>query len=227
MRILLVFLLCAPLPVWAQVEHVSGTLSEADPKREYGGRYDAYTVDLQAGQQVTVRMESSAFDTFLVLRSPNGAEETNDDYEGTQASQIQTVAVVPGKYLVWASSFDESGQGAYTLVITPGAIAAIETIEGRLDPRDEQLPKGEYADRMERAIDTALPFTVEMDSYGFDGFLVVRSPDGQTWRNDDAEVPSSSRLSDLPPASGTWTIWVTSLGAGEVGAYDLRILTFD
>jgi hypothetical protein len=78
-----------------------------------------------------------------------------------------------------------------------------------------------------RSFDTAQPFTVELASFGFDGYLVVRAPDGQTWRNDDAGSASLSRLSDLPPMSGEWTVWVTTLGMEEVGAYDLRILTFD
>ncbi len=226
-RILLVLLFCTPLLASAQTQNLSGTLSDGDPVREYGGAYDAFTVDLQAGQQVTVRMESDAFDTYLVLRGPGGMEEANDDFEGTTVSQIETVVAKAGTYSVWASSFSESGRGDYTLTITPGNVAQIEIIEGRLDPRDEQLPKGEYADRIERTINAASPFSVELESYGFDGFLVVRAPDGQMWRNDDSGSTSSSRLADLPPMAGTWTIWATTLNADEVGAYDLRILTFD
>ncbi len=226
-RLLLALLLCAPPIASAQTQHLSGTLSDGDPVREYGGPYDAFAVDLQAGQQVTIRMESDAFDTYLVLRGPGGSEESNDDFEGTQVSQITSVVAKAGTYTVWASAFAENGRGDYTLMIKPGNIAQIETIEGRLDPRDEQLPKGEYADRIERAIAASSPFTVEMESYGFDGFLVVRAPDGQTWRNDDAGSATWSRVADLPPMAGTWTVWATSLGAGEVGAYDLRILTFD
>ncbi len=226
-RVLLLALLCTPLLASAQTQNLAGSLSDGDPMREYGGPYDTFTADLQAGQQVTVRMESDAFDTYLVLRGPDGMEESNDDFEGTSVSQIETVVAKAGTYSVWASSFAENGRGDYTLTITPGNVAQIEIIEGRLDPRDEQLPKGEYADRIERAISASSPFSVELESYGFDGFLVVRAPDGQTWRNDDEGSTSSSRLANLPAMAGTWTIWATSLNADEVGAYDLRILTFD
>lgn len=227
---LLTALLCAAslaLSAAAQTQNLSGTLTDDDPIREFGGPYDAYTVDLEAGQQVTVRMESDALDTYLVLRAPDGTETVNDDFDGTDVSQIQTVATQAGTYAVWAGAYAASNRGPYTLTITPGGVADIDRIEGRLDPRDEQLPKGEYADRLTRTVDTGAPFTVELESYGFDGFLVVRAPDGQTWRNDDDGAVSISRVAELPPMPGEWTIWATSHGADEVGAYDLRILTFD
>lgn len=226
-RILLALLLCAPPLASAQTQNLSGTLSEGDRVRENGALFDAFTVDLQASQQVRIRMESGAFDTYLVLRGPAGVDESNDDFEGTQVSQIESVVSKAGTYTVWASAFGQDERGDYTLVIEPGRVARIETVEGRLDPRDEQLPKGEYADRIEREITASSPFTIEMESYGFDGFLVVRAPSGQTWRNDDAGSASSSRVASLPPMAGTWTIWATSLGPDEVGAYDLRFLTFD
>ncbi|HYE59366.1 MAG TPA: PPC domain-containing protein [Rhodothermales bacterium] len=211
-------------PVLAQP--VNGTLDDADPSRDNGARYDAHTVTLRENQRLTVRMTSDAFDTYLVVRGPRGEEYTNDDFEGTRVSQVEIVAPSAGTWTIWASSYTSEGRGAYTLETTAGAVARVETIEGRLDPRDEQLPKGEYFDLIERPIRADGPFTIELLSYGFDGFLVVRSPSGRTYRNDDDGDAHTSRIRDLAPEPGTWKIWVTTAGADAMGAYDLRIVTF-
>ncbi len=220
----LLTLLALALPAAAQP--LAGTLEDADPSRDSGARYDASTVTLRENQRLVVRMTSDAFDTYLVVKGPKGEEFMNDDFDGTRVSQVEFVAASAGTWTVWASAYSTEGRGAYTLEITPGAVARVETIEGRLDPRDPQLPKGEFFDLLERTFATGAPFTLELLSYGFDGFLVVQSPSGTFYRNDDDGDAHTSRLRDLHPEPGTWKIWVTTTGADAMGAYDLRIVRF-
>lgn len=236
--LLLPALLLLAAPAFGQ--SFSGELQDGDTSREGGNRYDAYTFTLRDGQQAKVRMQSDAFDTYLIVKGPDGAEYTNDDFEGTSVSQVEFVASKGGTWTVWASAFSDEGRGAYTVEVTPGKIAQIATTEGRLDPRDQQFPKGEFYDLVERRMGNT-SFSVELVSYGFDGFLVVQSPSGRYYRNDDDTMGGSgpvgdggssdgniqrSALRDLQPEAGVWKIWVTSLGADTYGAYDLRVLTF-
>lgn len=230
-RALLPLVLLAAAPAAAQT--FTGTLAPTDPTRDGGARYDSYTFQAREGQQVKVRMTSDAFDTYLIVKGPTGQEFTNDDFEGTSVSQLEFVAGQGGAWTVWASSFNDTGAGDYAVEVTPGRIARIETVEGRLDPRDRQLPKGEFYDLVERPIAAGSPFTVELRAYGFDGYLVLESPSGKFYRNDDAEGGMDdgqggtiSRLADVAPESGAWKVYVTTATGDALGAYDLRFITF-
>ena len=210
--------------VVAQAQTQAGALEAGDPVRDNGARYDIHTFEAAEAQQVTVRMESDAFDTFLIVRSPSGIESVNDDYDGERVSLLDFIASEAGTWTVWASAYSEGLEGPYALTVTHGATGSIEKREGRLDHADEQALKGEFFDTHHFEISTGAEFLAELYSLGFDGYLVVTAPDGQTWRNDDAGSISLSRIGPLS-GTGRWTVIVTSNQAGEVGAYDLRLIT--
>jgi hypothetical protein len=176
-------------------------------------------------QQVTVRMTSAEFDTYLIVRGPDGTEFVNDDFESMSVSQVDFVAPVAGEWTVMASGFDSDALGAYELEITFGGVGEVETISGRLDPSDSVALKGEYYDTYTIEISGDGDFVLELQSYGFDGYLVAESPSGERWRNDDAEDISLSRIGPLSGA-GTWTVYVTTSFEEQVGAYDLRVIRF-
>ncbi len=227
MRLFLLLLATALFALPAASQSYTGTLGPNSKSRDGGARYDAYPVTLATGQKVSVRLNSTAFDTYLLVVGPGDARFENDDNGSTEESLVEFVAPAAGTYTVWASAYDETGEGVYSLTVTPGAIARVETVEGRLDPNDTVLPKGERADTIERTIEATGPFDLELVCYGFDGYLAVQSPSGQWYRNDDAGAdPAHSRIGDLTPESGTWRIIVTTNAAEEFGAYDLRILTY-
>lgn len=211
----------------AQIDTLSGQLTTDDHRREEAQYYDAHTVDVESACSIRVWLDSDEFDAFLVVKTPNGVELTNDDNEGSN-SFIEVLADEPGTYTIWASAYEAESTGSYKLVIDQSDEISIDRTEGRLVPRDEQLPKGEYVDVITKKIDTKEPFTVRLKSYGFDGYLVVTSPSGQTFRNDDFEGDYTvSQLNGLEPEKGEWKIQVTTLNVEEVGAYDLDIITMD
>ena len=107
-------------------------------------------------------------------------------------------------------------------------------MEGRLVPGDEQALKGELYDEYVVQGDQRGQIWFELLSYGFDGFLVVRSPSEQMFRNDDASGMAYSgsgirvsHIESMPNEPGIWTVYATSLSAGEMGAYDLRVIRTD
>lgn len=220
--VLLAGVLLAAGPALGQTH--AGALEAGDRVRDNGARYDVYTFEAAEAQQVTVRMASDVFDTFLIVRSPSGIESFNDDYEGERVSLLDFLASEGGTWTVWASAYSEGLEGPYEVSIQLGAKGEVETREGRLDFSDTQALKGEFYDTHYFEIATGSEFIVELQSLGFDGYLVVTAPDGQVWRNDDA---GSTMLSRVGPLNGTgrWRIDVTSNQRGEVGAYDLRLIT--
>jgi len=75
------------------------------------GTLDRFHIALNAGQTVTVRMNSSAFNTFLRV-----AELTNDDFPGAGTnSEITYIASFTQKYTIEARS--TGGTGNYTLIV--------------------------------------------------------------------------------------------------------------
>lgn len=226
MRLLtLSLLLGLAAPAAAQTH--TGSLDDGDATRDFGELYDPYSFEAQEGQQVAVRMEGTeGLDTYLVVRSPSGMEWTNDDFDGANVSQISLVAGEAGTWDVWASAFSSEGRGSYTLDVTLGGIADVTTISGRLDPNDPQTIKGEHYDTFTIEAPASGTFTVELLCYGFDGYLRVTAPNGRMWRNDDAGATTISRVENLPGMEGEWTVDVTTVGEGAVGAYDLRVLVF-
>lgn len=227
---LLLFVVFAP-STFAQT--YSGSLEETDPIRENGVYYDEHSFQAAENQMVTVRMTGEGFDTYLYVYPPSDQEPyANDDYEGVSISQVEFIARETGMYRIHAAGYSAGLTGDYEIQITLGDIADVETIEGRLVPGDEQALKGEFFDEHTVQGLRNGQITFELISYGFDGFLVVRSPSSEMYRNDDAmdmshNGPMTSRIGPLDQAQGQWTVYVTSLSANEMGAYDLRMIRTD
>lgn len=82
---------------------------------------DAYSFDGDAGQTMTIELQSEDFDPILLLKGPDGEVLTsNDDYGGTLNSTIVIELPEAGTYNAVASSF--SGQGGnYQIEIRPAS----------------------------------------------------------------------------------------------------------
>ena len=91
---------------------------------------------------------------------------------------------------------------------------------GRLESGDTILESGEYSDTyvfdgLERE-----RVTIDLHSGDFDPYLIVRSPSGEQFDNDDYEGDSSwSMLSLTLPEGGRYIVRVTSYEPGEEGSY--------
>lgn len=104
---------------------------------------------LNAGDEVTVSIESEDFDTYIyVIDATNGSYiAENDDFEGSYSmSQVNFVAEEGVEYLVKATSFDGSGSGSFELQLTgPSGDMATEGIadtdgtDVMMVPEDEPL----------------------------------------------------------------------------------------
>ncbi|NNE70851.1 MAG: hypothetical protein HKN29_10885 [Rhodothermales bacterium] len=223
MRSFLILALGLALAAPSAAQQMTGSLDPTDSTRDGGELFDAHTIKVTDTRKLTVRMESPLFDTYLIVRSPSGVETVNDDFDGQEVSQVEVWATEPGEWTVLASQYSSEGGGAYTLDVTQGPIARLEVTEGRLDYADQVALKGEFYDTHTWEASAGDQVIFELLSLGFDGYLVVTSPSGRVWRNDDA---GSTRIARVGPvaAAGKWRIDVTSNAVDETGAYDLRVI---
>ena len=105
----------------------SGRLEEGDAETDTGRYYDSWAVDGEAGQTLTVEVESDDFDTVLLLLSPDGDTlEENDDDAGTDDtnSRITTRLPTTGRYRVRVTSYGAGEVGAYRVDLSSAPDAA-------------------------------------------------------------------------------------------------------
>ena len=105
------------LPRITAGQTVSGRLSSSDFTRSDDNTYaDGYRYSGRAGEQLTITMRSSAFDSWLVFDDPNGPlQETDDDGAGGRDARITVTLPHDGDYVVVANSLLRGSTGQYTL----------------------------------------------------------------------------------------------------------------
>ncbi len=84
-----------------------------------GSYYREHTFRGMSGQAVTIAMESSDFDTYLILLGPNGEliAENDDAHPNTLNSAITVTLPRSGLYTIYANSYDSTGRGMYRLTV--------------------------------------------------------------------------------------------------------------
>jgi subtilisin len=225
---------------------INGSLASTDCRYPAGGERfaDAYTFTGSAGQQVAVSLSSPAFDTFLYLLGPNGAEVAlNDDGGGGTNSRIPATSgffTLPssGTYTIQATSFSNATSGTYTLgltaqtsdgcsTITPVAFG--QTLNGSLSSTDCRLSDNSFFDKYSFAGTAGQQVSISMSSAGFDTFLILLNPDGSPLASDDdggggtnSRIPATSGSITLP-TTGTYIIYANSFSAGVTGSYSLTL----
>ncbi|MBV8858798.1 MAG: pre-peptidase C-terminal domain-containing protein [Acidobacteria bacterium] len=231
---------CTATPI-AVGQTLGGTLSNTDCKLTDGSFYDPYTFSGTAGQQVVLKMNSSAFDTFLFLLAPNGSVlASNDDGGGGTNSRIPPdsgVFTLPssGTYTVLANSFAPATTGGYSLSLTAAqqctvaGISPNQTLSATLSVTDCNLSDGSYYDSYTFGGAAGQQISVSMSSSAFDTYLIIVGPDGSVVATDDdggggtnSRVPPASGTVTLS-ASGTYTILANSYAAGATGGYSLTL----
>ena len=215
-----------------------GSLESGDPTLQNGEYYDAYPVEVQAGQWVEVDLQSDDFDTYVVVLAPSGMNEQNDDFEGsTNRSMLRMRATESGTWQVYATSFAGGETGQYSLSIKVGAEgdtgnAALASAQGsgarfesgRLEAGDSELTSGEYNDEYRVQGRAGEQLVLDLHSSDFDPYLILIQPDGEQVENDDHEGDlTRSMITTTLPADGSYRVLVTTYELGSTGAYDLTI----
>jgi hypothetical protein len=98
----------------------TGVLGPGDQTLESGEYAETFTFNWNAGESHVVRLTSTVFDPYVIVRPPNGgAQLDNDDVDsnvGTDAG-LTVACAATGQYTVVATSFRSGESGAFTLTI--------------------------------------------------------------------------------------------------------------
>jgi len=212
---------------------VTGQLAPGDSTLSSGEYVDYYVFDGQAGEVVEIRMTSTDFDSYLLLRGPQGFSEDNDDEApGILNSLIEVRLPSTGTYTIGATSYAPGETGTYQLSFAttpsgatagPAVLSTSSPIMGQLGTGSDRTPQGNFVDTHSMNAQSGEDVRIILRSPDFDTVLRVQGPGGFSQENDDAPgMGTNSRLDFQAPATGTYTIQVTSFRPGEVGAYALE-----
>ena len=115
-------------------------------------------------------------------------------------------------------------QGLVELVDGAGALAAGGRQRDRLEAGDATLSTGEYRDDFTFAGRRGQEAVIDLRSSEFDPYLIVHTPSGEQFDNDDYEGDMSRSLIALVlEETGTYEVTVTSYQEGESGSYTLQM----
>ena len=122
----------------------SPAISSSDLLSSAGDYLDAYWFFGTQGDNVRIKMTSTAFDSFLILHNNSGDEVAFDDNRGGGPSgvdaQIDKVLPATGIYIIIATPFEPARTGNYTLQLTrtsgfQGEGNAIESVQSSVPGR--------------------------------------------------------------------------------------------
>ncbi|HEX8641286.1 MAG TPA: caspase family protein [Allosphingosinicella sp.] len=104
---------------------VNGNLARGDGQLASGEYTDRYRFTARRGQRIRAEVTSGKFDTYLMLRRPDGSQDDNDDSEvageASTDSRIDTVLAEDGEYVLVVTSFRPGESGNYRLTLSPSA----------------------------------------------------------------------------------------------------------
>ncbi|MEM6451295.1 MAG: PPC domain-containing protein [Cyanobacteria bacterium P01_D01_bin.105] len=99
-----------------------GVLTSDDTALDDGSLYDKHTFSGISGQQITIELESSEFDPYLILLDPQGKRisENDDISRSNRNSRLSITLPVTGEYTIIANSYEPGKSGTYSLQVSEG-----------------------------------------------------------------------------------------------------------
>ena len=226
---------------------VGGDLVGGDEQLESGEFIDTWTLRGRRGQQLDIRLTSTDFDPYLMVRGPGDFSSDNDDDAGVAESRDSRLLVTlpaDGDYQISATSYAPKESGAYRLAVLDGAgvsaprppseapssrsaeggqVTIGEAVSGALAGGDDTLDSGEYVDNYRFGGRRGQRVTVDLTSSAFDAYTMVITPSGEQFDNDDGEDGTNSRQDLVLPEDGDYQVRVTSYRPGETGSYRFSV----
>ena len=213
-----------------------GSFDGTEPTIQEGRPAAAWALDGRAGESVTVRLMSEAFDAYLHVFGPGMIEAlSDDDSAGDLDSQITVDFPETGAYRVVASALSTGARGPYTLELlepidlgtlpTEGRQAvAGESVSGNLTTSAPVVVDGRPGQAW--ALDglAGRSVTIELLSDDFDTYLYVVGPGlDAPMEDDDSAGDANSRVALTFPDSGAYRVIVSAFSSGSGGAFTIRV----
>ena len=119
---------------------------------------------------------------------------------------------------------DLFNEGLVQLIDGAGSIAGGGVQRDRLEAGDATLTSGEYRDNFTFSGQRGQEAVIDLRSSDFDPYLIVYTPSGEQFDNDDYEGEvSRSLIAFVLDETGTYEVTVTSYQEGESGDYTLQM----
>ncbi len=231
-------------------EEVRGALSAADVRSPSDAFMEAWTLEGQAGESVTVDMVSDNLDAYLLIVGP-GLDTTlsDDDGGGACHARVTFTFLENGTFHVVATSAMPRESGTYIVRVsdTPGPVAEYSC--GGTNPAEltalptngRTLAVGESGSG---ALTAASPtimgdmkaeaWTLEgragesvaitLEAATFDAYLLVTGPGlGDVLTDDDGAGDLNSLLTVEFPVDGTYLVVASALSGSGSGAYAITV----
>jgi len=116
-------------------ETVESELNSNNSTGEYGNRYhEFFTFIGEEGNNITIEMQSTQGDSYLLLEGSDGnVLAENDDGGGSYNSRINYTLSQTGRYTIVATSYNEETTFGYTLSLTSNSDPLSEAALGRFE----------------------------------------------------------------------------------------------
>jgi hypothetical protein len=208
-------------------ETFTGTLQEGDDTLDDGEYFDYYDIELVQGQEVTFELSSTDFDTYLIVSAPDEFGYVNDDATIKVDGYLSKLTIpisTSGTWTIGVSSYEKGQVGNYQVGVVTYDSIYNEVLAEDLADGDAAYETGELVDSYEYSFEAGQNATIVLSSLDFDPYLVVTTPSGETFVNDDFENQfGMARVDFSAPEAGTYTISATSYATGEKGPYQIAI----
>lgn len=219
------------------VREYEGRLERGDDTYGSGEYVDTWTFDGMPGETVTIALYSDDFDAYLVLESPDGNHEANDDAgDGSTNSRIVRELSALGTYRVRVTSYAAAETGRYKLTIAQERsgqqqvtrdsieLSLGDRVNGRLEEGDQRAQDNSFEDVYVFSAEAGEQIVIDMSSSEFDTYLSLVTPPGELITNDDFDGRTDlSRIELTLRRSGRYRILAGSYEAQATGAYTLSL----
>ncbi|NEQ97795.1 MAG: tetratricopeptide repeat protein, partial [Cyanothece sp. SIO2G6] len=116
-----------PNTITGQLDGNSNTLND-------GSYFNVHTFEGQAGEFINIEMVSEEFDTYLLLRGPDGQTIAQDDDGGNGDTNSRIVMTLPttGIYQILSNTYSAGTAGQYTLtwqLITEDEVVRLQALQ--------------------------------------------------------------------------------------------------
>ncbi|MDJ0908267.1 MAG: tetratricopeptide repeat protein [Woeseiaceae bacterium] len=243
----------AAAPAAGDPEVAYGTLGASSARLDTDNTpYAAHDLAADVGETYEITMESSDFDTFLILFDPAGNNILrDDDSAGGTNSRITFTAQTAGTYTIYANSYREDASGSYTLTVrrgtgsgggaigggTPGGGGVDESFGASLDINDvvmgeltranERIDDGPYFAMHTVSADAGETLTFSLSSAEFDTTIYITNSDGDLLGSDDDSGGgvngTDSQVTVTTATSGDLIVFASGYDASDLGTYTLTV----
>lgn len=216
---------------------ITGRLDDQSDVLPDGSFFNAYIFQGRQGQRISVEMNSSELDPYLILLSEGNDSLylEDDDSAGNFNARLEATLPTDGEYIIIANSYGGGEQGRYDLSVSDlGATQAgsgssigsyILQQSGQLARGDLVAPDNTFYDQYTFEGSEGQFVTVTVTSQEFDTYLAVVDSEGNVVAQND-DLSSSTTNSEVAfrlPSSGTYLVIVNGYSTADIGRYELTI----